>query len=208
MPVVERRVVIRNRKRRSGKASWLQSLLRESEPNESGDAESSRVHMLLTLTSPTPGLGGYLYGVTCASASDCWAVGFYYYSGSSNHTLIEHWDGTLWSVVTSPNPDTSGINILQAVTCASASECWAVGDYSVVGGYSTLVEKWDGTSWSIVTSPNNGSQNFLRGVTCASASDCWAVGGQSGPQTLIEHWDGTLWSVVTSPNPGDGPPQR
>jgi len=38
MPVVERRVVISNRDRRLPKASCLQSLLRESEPNKS-DAE-------------------------------------------------------------------------------------------------------------------------------------------------------------------------
>ena len=39
MRVVERLVAISNRDRRSGKASCLQSLLLESEPNESGDAE-------------------------------------------------------------------------------------------------------------------------------------------------------------------------
>ena len=41
----------------------------------------------------------------------------------------------------------------------------------------TLIEHWNGISWSIVTSPNNGTSGLqLNGVTCASASDCWAVG--------------------------------
>jgi len=65
------------------------------------------------------------------------------------------------------------------VTCTSASDCWAVGDYNTgsVGGWRALIEHWNGTAWSIVTSPNtSGTQYYLRDVTCASASDCWAVG--------------------------------
>ena len=73
--------------------------------------------------------------------------------------------------------------------------------------YQTLIERWDGTSWAIVTSPNTSTtqNNFLYGVTCVSASDCWAVGyyvnaSSNAYQTLIERWDGTSWAIVTSPN--------
>jgi hypothetical protein len=60
-----------------------------------------------------------------------------------------------------------------------------------LGRGETLVEEWDGRTWSIVSSPNSGGWNDLRGVTCASHGDCWAVGNHSGvtnDQTLIEHW--------------------
>ena len=68
-------------------------------------------------------------------------------------TLIEHWDGASWAIVTSPNTSPAPANILVAVTCASASDCWAVGyDYDSVD--QTLIERWDGTSWAIVSSPN------------------------------------------------------
>ena len=119
----------------------------------------------------------YLFDVTCTSASDCWAVGYYVIPGHGGKTLIEHWNGTAWSIVTSPNA-TQG-NELSGVTCTSASDCWAVGDYNTgsVGGWRALIEHWNGTAWSIVTSPNtSGTQYYLRDVTCASASDCWAVG--------------------------------
>jgi hypothetical protein len=72
----------------------------------------------------------------------------------------------------------------------SASDCWAVG-YYINAVTQTLIERWDGTAWAIVSSPNTASgNNFLLGVTCVSASDCWAVGYyQSGvPQTLTEHY--------------------
>ena len=58
--------------------------------------------------------------------------------------------------------------------------------------FNTLTEHWNGTAWSIVTSPNASQGNVLSGVTCTSASDCWAVGeysnGSSYSQTLIERY--------------------
>jgi CARDB len=167
------------------------------------------------VTSPNNATQNYLSGVTCASASDCWAVGYYTHgdAGSVHQTLIEHWNGAAWSIVTSPNNATSENyleNYLSGVTCASASDCWAVGSYFDYGENTShmLIEHWNGTTWSIVTSPNASTteSNDLRGVTCTSASDCWAVGsyvtGTSSRHTLVEHWNGTAWSIVTSPNTG------
>jgi hypothetical protein len=162
-----------------------------------------------------------LYGVTCTSASNCWTVG-YQDNQFGSQTLIEHWDGTSWSVTPSPNTDVTKANLLNGVTCTSSNNCWAVGYYFVnlvfvapgfIGTplYQTLVEHWDGTSWSIVTSPNTNSTqtNILSSVTCNSSSDCWSVGryaaGGNGvfptlDQTLVEHWDGTSWTIVSSPS--------
>ena len=54
--------------------------------------------------------------MTCVSASDCWAVGYYIYSSGVYiyQTLIEHWDGTSWAIVTSPNTSTTQSNVLKA----------------------------------------------------------------------------------------------
>jgi hypothetical protein len=65
----------------------------------------------------------------------------------------------------------------------------------------TLVETWDGTSWTITPSPNVGTNgSVLIGLSCPSASFCVAVGVGDG--TLIETWDGAKWMVVPSPSPG------
>ena len=145
----------------------------------------------------------YLEGVTCVTASGCWAVG-YYYTGTYYQTLIEQWNGTSWSIVTSPNTRTTQSNYLEGVTCVTASDCMAVGYFSNGSYDNLLAEQWNGTSWSIVTSPNPQSVNYyFYGVTCISASDCWAVGysyNGSNNQTLIEEWNGTSWSLVTSAN--------
>src|SRR5262249_26130418 len=73
----------------------------------------------------------------------------------------------------------------------------------------TLIEHWDGTSCSVVPSPNASTGfNSLAAAAAVSATDVWAVGSfvsaAGAGQTLAEHWDGTSWSVVPSPSPGTG----
>jgi hypothetical protein len=51
-----------------------------------------------TLTTPTGSPGFYeLFGVSCVTASDCWAVGGI--PGVNAGSLIERWDGSAWSIV-------------------------------------------------------------------------------------------------------------
>jgi hypothetical protein len=97
----------------------------------------------------------------------------------------------------SPNPSSSDQNYLSGVDCLSASDCWASG-YSVLADDTddTLIEQWDGSAWSIVTTPDASAvQNILAGMACPSSSDCWAV-GNADTQTLIEH--GTSSSLPTA----------
>ncbi len=163
------------------------------------------------VSSPNIGpVNNFLYGVAAVSATDVWAVGYYETSSGPDITIIEHWNGTSWSVVPSVSPGAFA-NILNGITAVSANDVWAVGTYnnSLGGPYQTLIEHWDGTSWSVVSSPNVGTNdNDLFGVAAVSANDVWAVGdynnGYPNPSyTLVEHWDGTSWSVVSSPNYGN-----
>jgi hypothetical protein len=160
-------------------------------------------------SSPNSGVfDNVLSGVSCVSATSCIAVGDHLNGSGFHQTLIESWNGTTWSITSSPNHAATH-NVLSDVWCASASSCVAVGSY-VNGGTIglTLIESWNGTTWSITSSPSKGSNdNTLNGVSCISASSCVAVGnyrnGISSPyQTLIESWNGASWSVITSPNSG------
>jgi hypothetical protein len=163
---------------------------------------------------PSPNVGSGTYGnrlnaVAIVSPNDVWAVGFSPTPGGPAYvrkSLIEHWDGTDWRVVPSPNPAASDDVELNGVVAVSANDVWAVGHSGNVCcvPYQTLIEHWDGMSWSIVPSPSPGtySGNDLHAVVAISASDVWAVGeaysGQYGQDggSLILHWDGTSWSVV------------
>jgi hypothetical protein len=157
---------------------------------------------------PSPNVGtsaNQLNGTAAGAANDVWAVGSSTTPSGVFQTLVEHWNGTSWSVVPSPNVGTLG-NSLNAVAAVSATDIWAVGSTSGAG--QTLTEHWNGASWSVVPSPNAGNfTNVLTSVAVVSPTDIWAVGystscsGACGQQqTLAEHWNGTSWSVVPSPN--------
>ena len=157
-------------------------------------------------SSPDPWTGSFLSGVSCVSSTDCVAVGEYDNGTSVDQTLVETWNGTAWSIASSPN-EGSYDNSLSAVSCTSSTNCVAVGgfDHTGSGEYQTLIETWDGTAWSLTTSPNQQSDTqSLLGVSCPSATDCVAVGryaGTNGYQALSEIWDGTTWSISPSLNP-------
>src|SRR5262249_355882 len=125
-------------------------------------------------------------------SSDVWAVGFYY--NGPRQTLVEHWNGSTWSVVPSPNPDMDD-DTLNGVTAISSSDVWAVG----AAGTGTLTEHWNGSVWSVV--PNPGTGDFAA-VSAVSSSNVWAVGSDGHSHTQTLHWNGTAWSVIPSPSPG------
>jgi hypothetical protein len=155
-------------------------------------------------TSPDKGAdGNFLQGVSCASASSCTAVGFYRLASGIDATLAEVWNGSTWSIVPSRDRGTGGSS-LGGVTCLSPDACTAVGSYTALpnGTAETLVETWNGTSWSTVPSPGKfQSGSGLNAVSCISASSCTAVGVGNG-ETLVASWNGTAWSTVSSPNGG------
>ena len=153
------------------------------------------------IASPDAGLYDELDGVTAISANDVWAVGYITeLNGVNTQTLIEHWDGSQWKIVSSPNPG-SERDQLYGVAAISANDVWAVGD-SFNGGNSnnlTLIEHWDGTQWSVVSSANIGNgKSIFSGVAALSANNIWAVGFKRNSKTLIEHWDGTQWKSTPS----------
>src|SRR5439155_9877516 len=121
--------------------------------------------VIMPSANTSPIQNNYLSGVSCTSASECWAVG-YYSTGSSNQTLIEKWDGLTWSIVASPNANSAQNNQLNAVTCASASDCWAAGYANNGSSDQPLTERWNGTSWTIVASSTAATGASLNSVAC------------------------------------------
>ena len=162
--------------------------------------------------------------VTCSGPSDCWAVGFsgpdqiqynlipgVYPEVSGSEALVEHWNGSTWTISPLPPAATPLGQYLSAVNCTGSSNCWAVGATMDSEGLpsTTLVEHWNGSAWTTTPSPDPTTpEDLLTAVTCVAASDCWATGvadaslGQNNvdPSPFIESWNGVKWSVDPSPD--------
>jgi hypothetical protein len=135
--------------------------------------------VVLMPLNPSSDINAYyqINAIQANSPTDVWAVGYSSVVDSTTSSeLIEHWNGTAWSIVPSPGLDAA---LGGVTTVNAANDVWAVGSFVPSGGTGaqTLTLNWNGTAWTQVASPNNGSPSVL-GATSASpgASTVWAVG--------------------------------
>jgi hypothetical protein len=145
-----------------------------------------------------------LFGVTALSPTNVWAVGNVNIGHFQSRPLVEHWNGTAWTVVRVPSPPLTGTGAsLSGVAATSPRDIWAVGNYATGTGarFQPLVEHWNGARWSLVRAPTAGSAGLNR-ISMLTPSDGWAVGSRgTAPhsQALIEHWNGHRWITAASP---------
>ena len=159
------------------------------------------------------GCDASLHGVTSVAADDVWAAGSLVCDGTSS-SLVEHWNGQRWSRVAVPSPRGSTFSAITDITAIAADDAWAIGASSKGQGPGrTMTLHWDGSNWSIVSSPNPGAascDHTLQGVSASGSSDVWAAGSRScssGVTPEVLHWDGSGWSAVPIPPSGfDTPP--
>jgi hypothetical protein len=143
-----------------------------------------------------PGLRtGSLTSVDGRSSDDVWAVGNTFRNTSATASggplfqqLIEHFDGTHWTVIRGPH--VTGSSILTGVSETSPNDVWATGYLPYRRGFQALIEHWNGHRWSVSTDPFPGAGLSVYG---ADASDAWVVGYQ-GAHSLRAHWNGSTWS--------------
>jgi hypothetical protein len=152
-------------------------------------------------SDPT-GSGGNLIAVVALSPDDVWAAGHYSTDGLHLTALVEHWDGGSWSIVSAPSPPYRQTSF-SALSVVSKDDIWAVGNSFTFGSSSrTLVEHWDGATWSIVPSPSHGTFDTLTAIGATSATNAWAFGYyMDGGVDLLDgiRWDGSAWSDASLP---------
>jgi hypothetical protein len=155
--------------------------------------------------APDPGVSNALFGVDGRSPRDVWAVGSQTADGTTFETLVDHFDGTAWSMVPSPNA-VDGENVLFAVASITPDDVWAVGraQSMTVPRVRGLIEHFDGTSWSIVKAPSLPGDTYLSSVLAPASNDVWVAGFNSTTssprQALIFHWNGRAWSLPNLPS--------
>jgi len=159
------------------------------------------------VSSPSGANANFLYATAAVSANDVWAVGISNVSTTTqDRTLAEHWNGSSWGIIATPNPGSLHSDLF-AVTAISTSNVWAVGAYQIdsAGHVHGFAEHWNGSSWSIVFTPNPSSYTFPLAVTAVSSTDIWVVGAYFDVSfnglTFAQHWNGSSWTTFFPPNP-------
>lgn len=157
-----------------------------------------------------------LIELSCASKSDCLAIGQKFdASGSTRALFSERWNGSKWSIVGIPTP-TAGGNPVVAVpndlSCPTSTSCMAVGYWYVnlAGriGYNRIAQVWNGTKWSHVSASSSVQSKFqtINDVSCVAASKCWVVGtgyaSNSGFDAAAAYWNGSSFTMGSVAKPG------
>jgi len=125
---------------------------------------------------PAGPVDNVLTAVTTSGPTDAWAVGYQTTAGGQYQALVEHWDGTAWSVASLPAP-TDGVDVLRGVAASSPTDVWAVGSRlePVSGNYVSFTLHWDGTIWT-PTYPASGPTQLRAVTTVPGTGQWWAVG--------------------------------
>lgn len=161
---------------------------------------------------PVPSGGNAtLEGVADVAPGNGWAVGYTNNpdatTGNTDSTLIEHWNGSGWSIVPSPDPISGqgAYDELDAIAAVSPTDIWAAGDElsSNGGGISPLFEHYNGSTWTAVSAPNAGG-GFALGLVAISSTDVWMV-GTTTQAPISAHWNGTSWTAAATPAVNAGP---
>ncbi|MBW4078615.1 MAG: hypothetical protein HIU84_08950 [Acidobacteria bacterium] len=110
--------------------------------------------------------------MSCPTINSCVAVGITNAGTDRAAPLVERLAQGRWHLVPAANP---GGAFLDAVSCVSAMNCWAVGlEHSLTPPAPSLVEHVGPTSASAVVSPSVGPQSQLTGIACPTRSKCLA----------------------------------
>ena len=166
---------------------------------------------LLTTLSPPGSLDTDLVSVSCPAENSCTAVGGYDNDEGifTGEAYAEHWNGSGWTIQTTPNPGSGVYSGLNSVSCPTVSSCVAVGYWDQGLGTSPvpLAEEWNGSSWASTGAvlPGGATEGETAYVSCASStSACEAVGQSNvdgGAASLAEGWNGSVWTAQPTPNP-------
>ncbi|HEY2788361.1 MAG TPA: hypothetical protein VGI72_02840 [Gaiellales bacterium] len=159
-----------------------------------------------TARSPSGCQGSFTSIAAVPGSSTRFAVGYCAGADStSDRALIERSSGSGWSIVGDNAPAGSS---LQSVTPVSATAVWAVGSTTdATGAKHPLAERWDGSRWAVVPTPDPSGNAWLQSVVrVPGTGTLWAVGSAIAGATTVgiaEQWTGSAWQAVPPVQPGD-----
>ena len=146
------------------------------------------------VATPNENPNSELFAASASSPNDIWAVG--------QSTI--HFDGTIWTAFPAPMIKGDNNSFLQGVVAISPTLAWAAGNVTDGAHSGQVIERWNGTRWSLFPGPKFGKRDRAEvfAMTSSSANDVWAIGnlvklGTGLASPLFEHWNGSAWTGTT-----------
>jgi hypothetical protein len=148
-----------------------------------------------------PPATNFLNGVAGTSAEDVWAVGWSRHPRGTPTFLIEHFDGTDWSIV--PTPVFGLGDYLEDVAVYRRNSAWAVGSaYNPAEFRQVPVAlRWDGVRWTGSLIPRDpectGGSSFTDVSYAPFAEIAYAVGYCQGQdRSFVMRWQNGQWRLL------------
>jgi hypothetical protein len=160
------------------------------------------------------GDGGLWVGVSsvsCASAGNCSAAGLYSVAGSGyvQSFVVSEVNGAWGTAIEAPGTkalNTGGIAYIESVSCGSAGNCTAGGNYEVATGHHAqafVISQVNGTWGTAIKMPGSTALSLtyagITSVSCASAGNCTAVGGYTNSghgQAFVDSQVNGTWDTA------------
>lgn len=151
--------------------------------------------------------------VHASGPNDVWAAGGRRVQGPDGflgtHIYVARYNGSSWTVMNTPLTSGGSGSHVQDIEVIAEDDVWFFGDYISGSGWPALAMHWNGSSFTVHTTPfpSGGTPGWgLEAGSAVSSDDIWAVGGGSdGDYTnkgYLIHWDGSSWTRVLAPTPG------
>ncbi|TVZ05375.1 hypothetical protein EAS64_12490 [Trebonia kvetii] len=168
-----------------------------------GASLSPAVRLPLPTASDLEEMGG----VSCPAVNRCVVTG-----NVPRGEIIWTWNGSAWSMMSVPTPDTVADEYFDSVQCTTVTDCMVAGRESAGSSTVPAAASWNGRSFTRLRppAPTGMSTAGYSGLSCATREHCAFTGlgyaSHGSPITsFLEMWNGRTWKLTTwrGPKAGD-----
>jgi hypothetical protein len=167
---------------------------------------------IVAQNNPAGSTWSQLLDVSCPAGTFCLMVGDAGTSRKVRHGVVYTSHATAYSWtggraltrLSPPAPAHARTSELAGVSCASATTCLAVGNYTNARGkWRTYSAAWDNGTWTVQPALNVPGQagTTFQAVSCLSTTLCMAVGDSFGPgsRAFAQEWSAGTWQMSATP---------
>jgi hypothetical protein len=126
-------------------------------------------------------------GIFTAAVDDVWVAGECGNSRADYRSYVQHWDGSSWSLISTPFDDQQLV-FFESIAGSSSNDIWVSGH---INWSQDLLMHWDGSSWTVYDGPTTAPVSY---VVVSAADNSWAAPYALTPGSPFFYWDGAQWT--------------